>query len=364
MTHLEESLARDMNQIVLKVRLMASLVEAALSRCMQALAEMNRQLAYSVILRDQRIDELEKELDRLCLEFIVRQQPVAKILRFAYAAIKINSALERVGDYAESMARQILVLCALDAKVPYQRFEEISNLAIPMLRTAVEAFVAQDAESARKAMRAEEDVDRLRYQLGVNLVHMPLSNQLPVRALSPLLSIMNRLERSADQAKDICQQALYMCTGEYLKHPGSDVFRVLFVDDDNACASQIAEAVGNSLSQPQFVFWSAGLTRSSVNSGTLAFLRERGLEISSQNSKSVDQIPHFEHFQLIVALSKEGRKIFPPPPTKAVCLDWSEVADNLCPTGATGAPNYAAMYEFLLDHLRDLVEAVVSDKNN
>ena len=85
---------------------------------MQALAESNRQLAYSVIVRDQRIDELEKEIDRLCLEFIVRQQPVAGTLRFAYAAIKINSELERVGDYAESMARQILMLSSDRAQVP------------------------------------------------------------------------------------------------------------------------------------------------------------------------------------------------------------------------------------------------------
>ena len=77
MTHLEESLQRDMNQIVVRVRQMAALVEEALSRSMRALAELNRHTAYSVILRDQRIDELEKELDRLCLEFIIRQQPVS-----------------------------------------------------------------------------------------------------------------------------------------------------------------------------------------------------------------------------------------------------------------------------------------------
>ena len=155
MTHLEESLQRDMNQIVVRVRQMASLAEEALTRSMKALAELNRQTAYSVILRDQRIDELEKELDRLCLEFIIRQQPVSKTLRFAYAVIKINAALERIGDYAESMARQILILCELEAKLPFERFQEIANQAIPMLRAAVEAFVAQDPERARAAMKTK-----------------------------------------------------------------------------------------------------------------------------------------------------------------------------------------------------------------
>ena len=108
MTHYEETLQRDIERIRAKVRQMGSLAEAALKTSMRALVERNRQTAYSVIVRDQRIDELEKEIDRLCLEFIVRQQPVAGTLRFAYAAIKINSELERVGDYAESIARQVV----------------------------------------------------------------------------------------------------------------------------------------------------------------------------------------------------------------------------------------------------------------
>src|SRR5216110_1416626 len=91
-----------------KILAMAQLADRALRDSVQALVEKNLTVAYSVILRDQYIDELEKELDRLCLEFLVRQQPVAGTLRFAYATIKINADLERVGDYAESMARNFL----------------------------------------------------------------------------------------------------------------------------------------------------------------------------------------------------------------------------------------------------------------
>src|SRR5688500_20070878 len=123
---------------------MAGLAVASLKSCMKALTERNRSLAYSVIVRDQRIDELEKEIDRLCLEFMVRQQPVAGTLRFAYATIKINSELERVGDYAESMARQVLSLEGLEFELPHGRLDEMARHAIPMLHDAVEAFVTQD----------------------------------------------------------------------------------------------------------------------------------------------------------------------------------------------------------------------------
>src|SRR5207249_8050546 len=131
---------------------MGELAERSLRDCMKALEEKNRVLAYSVILRDQRIDELEKEVDRLCLEFLVRQQPVAGPLRFVYATIRINLELERVGDYAEGIARQILKLTSMDVAVPFERFQEIANLSIPMLRDAVKSFVDQDTELARKTM--------------------------------------------------------------------------------------------------------------------------------------------------------------------------------------------------------------------
>src|SRR4030095_8282019 len=105
-THYEESLQRDIDRIRARIREMAALCDKALKDCLTALRARNRQIAYSVILGDKRIDELEKEVDRLCLEFLVRQQPVASPLRFAYSTIRINLELERVGDYAGSIARQ------------------------------------------------------------------------------------------------------------------------------------------------------------------------------------------------------------------------------------------------------------------
>ena len=73
----EATLQRDIDLIRSKVLEMANLAEKALRDALRAMVERNRQAAYSVVLRDQNIDDLEKQIDRLCLEFIVRQQPVA-----------------------------------------------------------------------------------------------------------------------------------------------------------------------------------------------------------------------------------------------------------------------------------------------
>jgi phosphate transport system protein len=342
---------------------MATLVQEALSRSMRALSEPNRKLAYAVILRHQRIAEVVEEIDSLCLEFLAREQPTAKSLRFAYAAIKINSALERAGNCAESIARQILVLCSLHMKPPQKPFEEIADLVIPMLTNAFTAFVAEAPDKARLVMQEEEKVDRLRHQLGIQLVMTHQSNESPDKEFSPLITVLNRLERTADQARDICQEVIYLYTEEYLKHPSGDVFRVLFVDDDNSCASQMAEAIGNSLGQSQFVFWSAGLHRKAIDAGVVEYLKDHGLNISERNSKAVTQVPHMEHFQVIVALSEAARSALPAPPTKAVCLDWSAVNVAKSPNSAEQRlQNYSELHDYLFENVRDLVGAAVSDQ--
>ena len=360
--HFEETLQRDIERIRSKVREMAALAVLSLNGAMAALAQKSRQLGYSVILRDQRIDELEKEIDRLCLEFILRQQPVAGTLRFAYAAIKINSELERVGDYAESMARQVLSLEGLEYALPRPRLDEMAGHAIPILHDAVEAFVTQDTALAKRTMEAEEIIDRLRHEINAELVQLRQDNKIPLEALAPLMTIVNRLERVGDQAKSICQEVLYMCTGEYLKHSGSDVFRVLFVDEHNSCRSQMAEALGNALGQPKFVFSSAGLERRPIDQTTVNFLSGKGINVSRHTSKGIDQIPHLDQYQILVALAKEAQRALPPPPTKAVCLDWSiRDPSTVHGTAEEVRAAYEETYQFLRGHIHDLVEAILGD---
>jgi phosphate transport system protein len=361
--HLEQTLQQDIDRISGRFSEMLALAVRALQDCVQALREQNRQLAYSVILRDQRIDELEKELDRLSLEFIVRQQPVARHLRFAYAAIKISSKLERVGDYAESIARQILTVCSMDLDFSKELVEPIAAHAIPMVRDAMTAFITQDVELAKKTMEREDTVDRLRHDLSRKLIGLHTAAHLPLEALTPVQNILNRLERVADQAKSICQDVMYLCTGEYVKHLGSEVFRVLFVDADNASLGPMAETIGSGLNQPHFLFSSAGVERTSIDPATVAFLQAKGEDIHRLASRALDQIPNRDHYQVVIALCREGTRAFPPAPTKVVCLDWSdELNGDSDGTAERGQERLERRYQYLAAHLKDLVEAVLSDK--
>ena len=361
-THLEQSLQREIDRIRDRLASMAALAEQALLDCVKALEQSNRQLAYSVILRDQRIDELEKETDRLCLEFLVRQQPVAGHLRFAYAAIKLNLELERVGDYAESIARQILKL--IDAKVPTPtaRFVEMANLSIPMLNDAVRAFLTRDAALAQVTMSVEDKVDVKRWDFNTEILRSVQQGTVPLEALAPLTTIAYRFERVSDQAKNICQDTVYMCTGQYAKHVGSEVFRLLFVDQHNSCRSQMAEAIANSLRLEKFLFASAGLDPQPIDEFTRTFLKQKGLDLSRGASKSIDQVPNIDHYHVIIGLDPSAQKALPPPPRKVVYIDWA-LADP-SKTQGTSAQIQAAFeeaYRFLETQIHDLVEAVVVD---
>jgi phosphate transport system protein len=165
-------LQQDIDLIRAKLLEMAALDEQALTRALHAFLRRDRQLAYSVILRDQDVDALDAALDQLCLEFIVRHQPTAGHLRFVYSASKIVNLLERCGDYAESIARQVLLLSSLTYEAPVDRFHQIANLSIPMLHNAVHAFVDGNADLARTTMAIEPRVNQIRDGLNADLVEL------------------------------------------------------------------------------------------------------------------------------------------------------------------------------------------------
>jgi phosphate transport system protein len=361
-TRLELSLERDIDRIREQLLEMSGLAERALRDCVEALGGGNRQRAYAVILRDQLIDEKEKEIDRLCLEFLLRQQPVGIHLRFAYSAVKVNLELERVGDYAESIARQVLRLNALpDTPDAHQRrLVEMADLAIPMIHDAIEAFVKQDPDLARAVIVSEPAVDALLGKLVGELVDEVRASRILPEMLVALSTVGRRLERVADQARNVCMETLYMCTGQYAKHPGADTFRVLFVGEQNACRSQMAEAIAQSLGQARFVFSSAGIDPRAIDPRTVAFLKEKGHDVGHVSPKGIDQIPNLDYYNVIVGVAQEVQTAFPRTPRNLVYVDWS--IDD--PSRVEGSPEeirgaYEAAYDFLSRNVRDLVGAVL-----
>src|SRR5207247_1570199 len=151
----------------------------------------------------------------------------------------------------------------------------------------------------------------------------------------------------SDQSRNICMEVLYMCTGEYAKHSGAEAFRVLFVDEHNACLSQMAEAIAQALDQRKFIFFSAGLDPRPVDPRTLEFMREKGFALSRQTPKALFNVPYIDHYQVIVTFAQDA-KALPQHSPKAVILDWS--VDD--PSQVKGTPDelkaaYEAAFQFI-----------------
>jgi phosphate transport system protein len=364
-SYLEKSFQRDIERIKKNIVQMACYAETGLKNSLKACSELNRELAYVVILRDLYIDEKEKEIDRLCLEFFIRQQPVAFPMRFAYSTIKVNLEIERVGDYAESIARRVLKLKEKPPAAMMASLAEMGERAISMFHDSIKSFVDQNPELAKKTMEIEDVVDALRFKLQNDFLRQMEDNKLLYEMVEPLLTVVKRLERVADQARNICIEVLYMCTGEQVKHPGAEAFRVLFLDDRNKCRSQVAEALALSLNQPRFIFSSAGIEPEPIDRATVDFMRKKGFDLSHAVPKALHQIPNLDYYHVIVALSPNVHKMFPQRPRKSIFLDWP-VDDPSVMEGSAEVKEAAfeRLFRYVQGQVKDLVKAIIGSEED
>ena len=359
-SHFEASLQRDIDRIHQKLAEMAARNERSLRDDMTALAENDRQLAYSVILRDTFIDALDREIDRLCLEFIIRQQPVGAHLRFAAAAIKINLELERVGDYAKAIAKQALKLSRLDTRVDVSEFLELASRTIPLVGESVAAFKERDVERAQRVIAGEVEVEAMRTRINEGMRARRESGALAFGAYTPLLTVSRRISRVADQARNIAQETVYVATGEYAKHQQSEILRVLFIDKLNAGASQMAEAIGQALGDSRFLFSSAGIAPDGGRSRACRVHASARASTSRRaRARSVDRIPNLDYYQVFIALTPEGAAAFPPDSARTVNLEWTVGDPSAEHSGAAG---YEDTYRALEAHITDLVQALLGER--
>lgn len=332
----------DIEQLTEAVTGMSALVEWSLQNAVQAFLTQDRRLAFSVILRDRFVDEKEEELNRLALEFLIRQQPAGGPLRLAYAAIRISLELERMGDYAESIARQTLRLAATPAEATRARFAEMSEMTVGMLRDAIRAFVAKDAELASRTIEVETTVDGLKADLAKSLLALAGEQGWGFESLNPWLHVSRRLERASDQARNICHEVIYMCTGRPTRHEGELTVRVLFVDDTHGSLSQMAQAIGERLAKPGVVFASAGLRPQRLDQATIAFMQTKGVDLSKTPPRGIFDVPDFERIQVVVALSDHVKQALSQEIRGRVFLEWQ----HPLPAGGTGStPDVAQALE-------------------
>ena len=181
-------------------------------------------------------------------------------------------------------------------------------------------------------------------------------------ALNPLMTVARRLERAADQVKNLCEDVLYLCTGEYVRHKGAEGFRILFYDLTNACLGQMAEAIGNSLGAPRLSFSSAGSAPQPLDARALEFMAAKGIDLSRQTPKTLEGVPHWEQCQVIIALGPEALKALPEHSNKTVVLTWT-IPDPAQVTGPAEKwkPAFESAARSLESDIRELAGAILAE---
>jgi phosphate transport system protein len=358
--HLHERVQHDLEAISRRLRRMSELVLKALEDAIDAFAGRDRKLANSVILVDYRIDSLERHVDRLCQEFLVRHMPVAKQLRYIISAVKVNAELERLGDYAEAIARRSVTLSQHDQLPERERIIQMARLAFSMLRQAVQAFLDGDDERATRVFELDRQIDLTNAELWQALAH-PAAPLADLTVHFVLLGVLNRIERVADRACNIAEEAIYAQRGEVVRHVLRHDMRVLFFDDTNACRGQIAEGIARTLAPTHFLFSSAGVEPAdAIDPGTLRLMNRHGVDMSRHRPKRLADLGRIDDFHVVVTLTPQSAVKLPAMPYGGIEFNW-DIAD---PSQVTGTPAdveraYAAVYEDLHTKIEELVESML-----
>lgn len=205
----------------LKQRLldMSSRAEELVELAVDALITRDKEKADQVIQGDRSLDLLEVEVETLAIELLALQQPMARDLRFLIGAIKVSSDLERVGDHAVNIAQSALRLIALRASVmPDPEIEDMARRARRMLADALDAFIRADGQLGRAVCKADDQVDALHDSMfRILLTHM-MADARTINPSLELLLVSRNLERVADLATNIGEDAVFLAEGKSIKH--------------------------------------------------------------------------------------------------------------------------------------------------
>jgi phosphate transport system protein len=201
-----------------KVLLLGGKAEAAVLRAMQALITRDSKLAELVLEEDKVINQIELEIDRMSVDIIALYQPAAHDLRLVIAVAKITPVLERLADHAGNIAEAVLVINTEPEIRQFTEMTAMSDMAAQMLRNALDAFIAEDAEASRKIIKQDRIIDTYYKKVFSDLIGVIINDPTTTTSAAQLLFVAKHLERIGDYVKDLCELTVYLAEASIIKH--------------------------------------------------------------------------------------------------------------------------------------------------
>ncbi len=318
MTHYEERLEKDLTRIKERVAEMASLVQDALKNAIHALVTGNNTLAYTTVLGDLPINRHMRETEKLCNAFLATHLPTAGHLRLISSTIRANISLERIGDYSVTICREAVQLTHPPKPFLIREVELMAEEARNMLHLAVTAFHEGNADKAKVTKSMAVQTERTFDAIYANLLEQGEEN---IKDLFALFVVFSTIGRISDQAKNICEDTIYAVTGE-TKAPKT--YKVLFLDEDNSCQSQIAEAIARKQFPLIGEYTSAGRQAAEqIDPQVVSFLEKHGMNLALHKPVQLDLVPEeLSQYHVIVSLQGTVKSYIKEVPFHTAALEW------------------------------------------
>lgn len=210
----------ELEEIRSKVLQMGGLVEEQITRAVEALTTGNVLLAREVMNDDYKANALEVAIDEECSTVIALRQPTAKDLRMVMTVVKTITDLERIGDEAAKIARMTLGIFESDRPVVprVSDIQHVAEIALGMLRNALDAFARLDLTVAAKVVRQDEQVDKAFVSILRQLITFMMEDPRTISHAIDILFIAKAIERIGDHSKNMSEYVVYLVKGKDVRH--------------------------------------------------------------------------------------------------------------------------------------------------
>jgi phosphate transport system protein len=199
---------------------MGAMVEEIIAGSIKALIDRDSSLATRMIEFDRRVNQMEVDIDELCLLILAKRQPVASDLRFITMALKLVTDLERIGDLCVNISERVVELNAEPPLKPYVDLPRMAEDVQNMLREALDAFVAGDPERAQEVVERDKTIDAYYTQIFRELLTYMMEDVRNIYRATRLQSIAKYLERIGDHATNVAEMVVFMVKGKDIRHTG------------------------------------------------------------------------------------------------------------------------------------------------
>ena len=211
-------LRREIEHLKKSILALSTVVEETVSQAVKAVLDRDKELAQKVVDADDRIDQMEIEVEEECLKILALHQPLSFDLRFIVAALKINNDLERIGDQAVNIANRARALSEFPETPDPFDLQTMTSKVKKMLQESLDSLMNIDPDLARRVCRSDQEIDDI-HKDSYKVTHKKVQEDPSLaEPMILFLSVSRNLERIADLAENIAEDVIYMSTGEIVRH--------------------------------------------------------------------------------------------------------------------------------------------------